>query len=114
MEQSSLNNVAEQVDHTKELAELLGNFSELMTAVSKNYEMLKIWETLLNLSSGEVKETITESAGQIGAMVKEQYETAKLNQEIMRKALDQIAAKLREKGQGFAIEGYEERLSVLK
>ena len=105
---------AEQADNTKELSELLGSFAELMTAISKNYQMLKTWETILNLPSDGAKEVVSESGNQIRAMIQEQYEAARQGQEAMRKALDEIAVKLREKGQGFAIEGYEERLSILK
>ncbi len=107
-------NGSEQVDSTKEIAELLGSFAELMTAISRNYQTAKMWETILNLPSDGAKEVMKESSDQIRAMIKEQYETAQQSQETMRKSLDEVAAKLRERGQGFVIEGYEEKLSVLK
>lgn len=103
----------EQADRTQELAELLGRFAELMAAVSRNYQTLKVWGTLLESSSPEVKEILAGSGDQITAMIKEQFDAAEQAQRSLREALDMVAAELRTKGQGFAIQGYEERLSVL-
>ena len=90
-------------DKTEEISGLLDKFAELMTSISQNYSTMKTFETLINLQNK------TDNG-----LVKTQYETAKVNQESMRQSLDMIANELRARGQGFAIEGYEDKLSILK